>query len=128
MHLYVPKAYGGDWEHFVGVATHLYLNADPAFLTLKAKQLAEEAVKPDSKLEDISYAWEAIGPAAVPFITPLLSSPQQDVQFASLTCRAFVPQAWLKEVKRPTDRPSSLAVRMTLGVGHSRASKWAVPG
>ena len=30
---------------------------------------------------------------------------QQDVQFASLTCRAFVPQAWPNEVKRPTDRP-----------------------
>ncbi len=97
LHLYVPKSYHGDWEHFTGVATHLFLNANPGFLTLKAQQLAEEAVKPNAALMDISYCWEGIGPSAVPFITPLLSHPQQDVQFAAARAAAFLGDRYGEE-------------------------------
>jgi Flagellar P-ring protein len=90
IHLYVPRNFRGDWQHFLGICTHLYMNADHGFLALKAKELAEEAVKPNAYLEDISYCWEAIGEPAVPFITPLLSSPQQEVQYAAARAAAFI--------------------------------------
>lgn len=90
LHLYVPRAFRGDWQHFLGVVTHLYMNSDGAFLALKARQLADEAVKPDAPLMDISYCWESMGQVAVPYITPLLTSPRQDVQFAAARAAAFI--------------------------------------
>lgn len=92
--LMVPRRYHGDWQHFVGVVTHLYVNPDPAFSAIKARQLAEDAVKPDAPLLDISYAFEALGPAAVPTLTPLLSNPHPDVQFAAARAAAFLGDAY----------------------------------
>jgi flagellar basal body P-ring protein FlgI len=92
--LMVPHRFHGDWQHFVGVVTHLYLNPDPSFAAIKARQLAEEAVKPKAPLMDISFAFEALGPAAMPAITPLLSNPHQDVQFAAARAAAFLGDAY----------------------------------
>ena len=90
IHLYVPRTFNGNWQHFLGVATHLYLNTDSGFASLKAKQLVDECLKPDAPLMDISYCWEGIGAPAIPFLTPLLTSPRQDVQFAAARAAAFV--------------------------------------
>jgi flagellar basal body P-ring protein FlgI len=92
--LMVPRHYRGDWEHFVGVVTHLYLNPDPSFSAIKARQLAAEAVKPKAPLLDISYAFEALGPSAIPSITPLLSDPHPDVQFAAARAAAFLGDSY----------------------------------
>lgn len=92
--LMVPRRYHGDWQHFVGVVTHLYVNPDAAFSAIKARQLAEEAVKPNAPLLDISYAFEALGPAAMSAITPLLSNPHPDVQFAAARAAAFLGDAY----------------------------------
>jgi len=72
----VPMAYKGNWEHFMGVVTHLYINLNPAVAAIKAQELADEAKKPGALLEDISYALEGIGAPAIPYITPLLSHPE----------------------------------------------------
>lgn len=90
IHLYVPRSYNGNWQHFLGVVTHLYLNTDSGFASIKAKQLADECLKPDAPLLDISYCWEAIGAPAIPFLTPLLTSPRQEVQFAAARAAAFI--------------------------------------
>ncbi len=89
IHLYVPRSFNGNWQHFLGVVTHLYLNTDTGFASLKAKELVDECQKPDAPLMDISYCWEAIGAPAIPFLTPLLTSPRQDVQFAAARAAAF---------------------------------------
>src|SRR5207248_6510188 len=86
----LPASYNGDWEHFAGVMTHLYLDTRPEVLALRAQRLAEEAVKPDAKLEDISYCWEGLDKAALPAITPLLSHSNPDVQFAAARAAAYI--------------------------------------
>lgn len=90
--IYVPLNYGGDWEHFSQVVMHLYLNGSPEFSASKAKELADEAVKPDAPLGDISFAWEGLGKAAIPVILErnLMSHPSQDVAYAASRAAAFV--------------------------------------
>ena len=90
--LYVPFNLDGDWEHFVGLVTHLYLNGSPEFAVVKAKQLADEAVKPNAPLMDISYAWEGLGTIALPVIQErnLMSHPNQDVAFAAARAAAYL--------------------------------------
>ncbi len=86
----VPPAYGRDWEHFMNVVTHLYLDAGPQRAPYLAQRLAEEAVKPDALLMDISYCLEGLGQAAIPAIHPLLTHPQPDVAYAAARAGAFL--------------------------------------
>ena len=88
----MPAKYRGDWEHFAGIVLHTFYEADSVFVVAKAKQLAIEAVKPDSEkvMLDISYAIESLGKAAIPQVESLLSNPRPEVSFA--VARAV---AWL---------------------------------
>ncbi len=91
MYLTVPASYRGDWERFIGVTMHLYLDGRPELLTGRARRLAEEALKRDAPLQDISFAWEAMGDVALPAITPLMSATySQDVQFAAARAAACI--------------------------------------
>ena len=90
INLYVPAAYKGNWEHFVGIATHLYVNLSPAAAAIKAQELCEDAKKPGALLQDISFALEGLGPVSVPYITPLLTHPAPDVRFAAARAGAFL--------------------------------------
>ncbi len=83
LNLYVPVSYKGNWEHFVGVATHLYVNMNPSAAAIKAQELADAAKSPGALLEDISFAFEGLGQVSVPYITPLLSHPSADVRYAA---------------------------------------------
>lgn len=91
--IWVPASYQGDWEHLIGIITHLYTDGSPENTVLKARMLADEAVKPDAKLLDISYAWEGLGEKALPFIQPLMISSKQDVAFAAARAAAFLGDA-----------------------------------
>lgn len=121
VYLYVPREYRGDWEHFAGVATHLFRDASPEFSALKAKQLAQEAVKPDAPLQDISYCWEGLGPEALPFVLPLLSHASPDVAFAAARAAAFLrdPSGSAHEAlmgfARTPDHPFQINAVQTLG-------------
>lgn len=88
--MYVPAKYGTDWEHFAQVVMHLYINASPEFAAVRARQLAEEAVKPDAPLLDISYCWEAFGPTVLPYVTPLVNHPKPEVAYAAARAAAFL--------------------------------------
>src|SRR5262249_21305748 len=88
--LFVPEKYGSDWEHFVQVAMHLFLNSSADFAATKAKVLADEAVKPDAPLLDITYCWEAMGPTVIPFIAPLMTHERPEVAFAAARAAALV--------------------------------------
>jgi hypothetical protein len=122
VHLFVPRSYHGDWEHFVGLVTHLYMNSSPAFGAMKAKQLAEEAVKPDAPLMDISYAWEALGKPSIPYITPLMSDPHPQVQFAAARAAAFLDDPYgqdrLVQIATTSGHPFQLnAIQMLGAIG-----------
>lgn len=120
MHLTVPVAFHGDWERFIGVAMHLYLDGRPEILAVKAHDLAMEALKPNAPLQDISFAWEAMGEAALPSITPLMNPRYaQDVQFAAARAAAFIgdpgaPTALVRIAATPGNPFRADAVR-TLG-------------
>ena len=90
VYLLVPPSYNGDWERFAGVVTHLYMDPSPAFLQVKARQLVEEALKPDAYLQDISYCWEGIGHLALEHIRPLMTHDNADVAFAAARAAAFI--------------------------------------
>lgn len=93
VHLYVPHQYKGDWEHFVGVINHLYLNPSSGFLVNKARQLVEEAQKPGAPLMNISYCWEGIGEPSLDFIRPLYGHPSPELAFAAARAGAFIGDA-----------------------------------
>jgi hypothetical protein len=90
LNLYVPVSYKGNWEHFAGVATHLYINLNPSIAAVKAQELAEAAKRPGALLEDISFALEGIGSVSVPYITPLLTHPSADVRYAAARAGAYL--------------------------------------
>jgi hypothetical protein len=87
--VFVPRAYSDDWVHFAGLLKHTFLNGSPEFAAVESRRLAEEAVKPDAKLLDITFAWETLGKPALPAIQPLLSNPNPDVQYAAARAGAF---------------------------------------
>lgn len=90
VYLYVPAKYRGDWEHFAGVVTHMYLRDSEGYNAAKAKELAAEAVKPDAPLAQISYCWEALGHFGVPFYKELMSHPDPAVAYYAARAAAFV--------------------------------------
>ena len=81
--LYVPRLYGGDWQHFAGVVKHLYLNSNPAYLAQMAQKLADAAEQPGAPLENISYALEGIGPPAESVLTRMMHHKSPEIAFAA---------------------------------------------
>ena len=117
--IYVPDEYQGDWQHFLGVATHLYLTEDASFAAMQAEKLVQAAVKPDAPLMDISYCLEGLGSAAVPIYASLITSPQPEVAYAAARAAAFVGDPGgitaLTEIARTSGHPFQLASIETLG-------------
>ena len=119
LNLYVPVSYKGNWEHFAGVATHLYINLNPSSAALKAQDLAQAAKQPGAMLEDISFALEGLGNVAIPYITPLLSHPSPDVRYAAARAGAYLgdtaSEDTLITIARTTGNPFRLNAIMALG-------------
>jgi len=88
--MYVPPQYKGNWKHFLGVVSHLYLNQSPEFLARKSRELVKMAQEPGAPLADISLCWEAMGDAALPTFEDLISDPNPDVAFAAARAAAFL--------------------------------------
>jgi hypothetical protein len=86
----MPARYKGDWQHFTGVLQHTFFSTNDQFARVKAKQLADEAVKPNAPLQNIAYAFEALGPVALPQILPLMSHSNHDVAYAAAQAAAFI--------------------------------------
>jgi hypothetical protein len=86
----LPESYHGDWQHFAGVMTHLYLDTRPDVLAVRAQKLAEEAVKPDAPLEDISYCWEGLDRAALPTLAKLMGHEKPEVAYAAARAAAYI--------------------------------------
>jgi len=118
---YVPKAFAGDWAHFAGVVTHLYLNPSSGFAATKAAELAQEAVKPDARLLDISYCWEGLGSPAMPVVSKLMAHSDPGVQFAAARAAAFIgdpsfaAQETLIRIAETRDHPFRVTAIQTLG-------------
>lgn len=119
IHLYVPRMYKRDWQRFVGVVQHLYLNQSAGFLATKAQELVEAAQQPDAPLENICYALEAIGQPALPFLSELINHSDPVVGYAAARSAALIgdpsaPRALLRIAQTP-DHPSQVYAVETLG-------------
>jgi hypothetical protein len=119
--VYVPRRFRGDWQHFIGIVQHLYTNASPAFAARQARILADAAVRPDARLDDISLAWEGLGAPALPFIVPLMDATKYSpaVNYAAARAAAFLedpsaPEALLAMARQP-NHPFQLTAVQTLG-------------
>ncbi|MGA2498161.1 MAG: flagellar basal body P-ring protein FlgI [Tepidisphaeraceae bacterium] len=116
---FVPKSFNGDWEHFLGIVTHLYLNGSPGFAAAKANELAAEAVKPKALLQDISYAWEGLADEALPFIRPLYTHAAPEVAYAAARAGACLGDAAgaeaIMEIARSDGNPFQLNAVRTIG-------------
>lgn len=121
VHLYVPVNLNGDWTHFAGLVTHLYLNNSPEFAAAKAQQLADEAIKPNAPLMDISYCWEALGKASLAVIRDrdLLTHSNPDVAYAAARAAAYLGDAGalqaLVNIARTTSHPFQVNAVQVLG-------------
>lgn len=119
--IFVPRPLNGDWQHFAKLVTHVYLDGTPEVLTARAKQLVVEAQKPNALLDDISYCWEGIGPAALPFISPLLTDHRPEVAYAAARAGAYIgdptgaANAALAQMARTDGYPFQLNAVQTLG-------------
>ncbi len=117
--LYVPMSFRGNWEHFAGLATHLYLNDSPDFKIAKAQELAQEAIKPNAPLLDISWCWEGLGTSALSSIIPLMTHPSPDVSYAAARAAAFIgeqsAQDVLVKIATTTGHPFQVNAIQTLG-------------
>ncbi|MGH7213246.1 MAG: flagellar basal body P-ring protein FlgI [Tepidisphaeraceae bacterium] len=117
--LYVPERFRGDWEHFTGIVTHLYMNASTEFAVRKATELAAAAPQPGAPLMDISYAWEGLGFHALPTIRPLMTHATPEVAFAAARAAAFLgdgsAQEALLRMAATQDHPFQVTAVQTLG-------------
>jgi hypothetical protein len=117
--LHLPARFRGDYEHFLGLVTHVFFNDSPTFRVNKAKELAMVALRPDAPLMDLSYCWEALGEDALPFVTPLMTHERADVAYAAARAAAFTgdmaAQNVLIEMARKSDHPFQLNAVQTLG-------------
>jgi len=117
--IFVPDEFEGDWQHFLGVATHLYLNAKPEFAAQQTETLVNAALKPNAPLMDISYCLEGLGSAVVPLYASLITSSQPDVAYAAARAAAFAGDAGavtaLTDIARTPGHPFRLAAIETLG-------------
>lgn len=129
--LYVPHGYHGDWQRFGELVRHLYVRTDADFNSRKARQLAEAAVQPGARLEDISYCWEGIGAHALPHVLPLLNHSDQNVAYYAARAAAFIKdqtgaaEERLMQMARLPSHPYRLTAVRTLGSlprSHSRNS------
>jgi hypothetical protein len=105
--IFMPPEYHGDWQHFVGVVSHLYLDNSPEFTVAKAKELVALSRKPGAPLADISLCWESMGESALPIFQPLISDPDPSVAFAAARAAAFVGDGAAREALLQTAMDSS---------------------
>jgi hypothetical protein len=119
VNLYVPTEFGGDWEHFAGVVTHLYLNASSEFKSAKAMELAKAAQQPGAPLLDITYCFEGLGPQAIPELKNLYGHASPDVSYAAARAGAYVgdgsAQQTLLRMAQQEGHPFQLDAVKTLG-------------
>jgi hypothetical protein len=90
IYLVVPRRFAGDWERFMGVVTHLYLDVTPGAGALRARRLAEEALRPDAPLMDISYCWEGLGHEALAAVQGLYTHDSPEIAFAAARAGMYI--------------------------------------
>jgi hypothetical protein len=134
--LWAPRWYRGDWNHFLSIVTHLYLQSSPDFNAARAKKLVAEATRPGATQEtltDISFCWEGIGKDALPFIMPLLTHPSPDVAYQAARAAAYIgdntgaaEEALARMARTPGHPHRVLSVRTLGGLQRSSALNYTV--
>jgi len=72
--LRIPPPWRKDYEHFLRLVTHTYVQGGPSEEERHARELTEAVLLPTARCEDISLVWEAMGRQVLPVIQPLYAS------------------------------------------------------
>ena len=119
VYVLVPDKFAADWEHAAGVVLHTYFSTNAGEVVRRARELADLAAAPDAPLADITYGWEALGPAALTFVTPLMTHRDPAVAYSAARAAAFLgdrsAQDVLLAMAGGRDHPFRLNAVETLG-------------
>lgn len=119
VYCYVPRSFDQDWEHFTGVVSHIYLENSPDFVSKKSREIAEAAVRPGVNLNDVSFAWEALGANALPAMVPLMTHENPEIAYAATRAAAFLGEASaphaLSQMANTAGHPYRIKAVQTLG-------------
>lgn len=77
----IPRAWRGDYKHFLRLVTHLPLRAGPGVWEAHARKIAAAMVMPDAEHDDLALVWEAMGRQVVPLARDLYTSKRPSVAF-----------------------------------------------
>ncbi|HTW95577.1 MAG TPA: flagellar basal body P-ring protein FlgI, partial [Tepidisphaeraceae bacterium] len=117
--LYVPTAFNGDWQHFVAIVDHLYLDDAPDANVRHVHDLMEAAQQPGAPLMDISYCLEGMGAAMVPLYSQMIEDPNPGISYCAARAAACVGDDGavraLVAMAIDADSPYQLAAVHTLG-------------
>ena len=82
----VPRAYAGDYRHFLELILHLPLARLASRNEIQTQRILKAMTQPDAQLDRLSLSLEAIGGDIVPMLQPSYAS--GDPQMAYYTARA----------------------------------------
>jgi hypothetical protein len=119
INLYVPYSFNGDWQHYLEVVNHLYINDSPDFAAQRTRLLVKEAHRPRAALSEISYCLEGLGPTAVPIYHGLIFDLDPAIAYAAARAAVFNGDAdalqALITMANENEHPFQLAAVRALG-------------
>lgn len=88
--LIIPREYHTRPRHFLMLVLHTYVNADPAYMTERSKQLIGELSNPKSQADRITAALESIGNSILPDLQEAYESADPRVAFHTASVGALL--------------------------------------
>lgn len=69
--LHTPMSYLGKADRFIQLATHLYIQNQPAYVERRIQELSSRSAQPGASLESVALIWEGLGRTALPHVQSL---------------------------------------------------------
>lgn len=117
--LHTPSRYLGQADRFIQLATHLYVQNQPAYVQNRLRELAANVVKPGASREGIALIWEGIGRPAIPELQPFFTHSDPGVRYyaarAALRLRDSTALAVVADIARSAGHPHRVAAIRELG-------------
>lgn len=79
--LKTPLAFRTRPSRFIELAAHLFLEASPAYVDRKLRDMSEELDKSTDRLNHVSMIWEGVGRGVLPQIQPFYGHPNPAVAY-----------------------------------------------
>lgn len=84
----VPRDWAGRPYELLRLIEHLYLQRQPGFIPFQTRQLADVLAQRPDQLESVAYAWQSLGPNAVPELRNYYAEDRLHLRLAALEAGA----------------------------------------